>query len=138
MTTTQQARYAPGGDIYADVERQFGRQWANRAYAASLYDDDGRTLRNVLNDARQAARGADMARPGSDSTWENLADQLYNDPFDAPLDQAGDIVRRTLESGQDQFKKAASTWLFWLLLVGGVIGIVLYVGGVTGLKKLLK
>lgn len=79
-------RYSPGGDLYNDIATRFGVVWANRAYSATLVDDGGATLRNVLNDAHQAERGLELARPGSTSTAANFWEQITTDPFAAPLD----------------------------------------------------
>lgn len=79
-------RYSPGGDLYNDIATRFGTEWANRAYSATLVDDGGLTLRNVLNDAHQAERNREFARPGSTSTTKNFFDQITTDPLAAPLD----------------------------------------------------
>lgn len=110
--TLDVTRYSPGGDLYAAIAAQFGTSWADRAYNAARNNDDGAALRNVLNDARQSARGLDLARPGSDSTLANFTDQIVNDPLAAPLD-----------SLNDQLGKAAWNVIrnpFVLVLVAGL------------------
>lgn len=110
-------RYSPGGDLYAAITEQFGQVWANRAHAASLIDDGGKELRYVLNDARQSARGADPARPGSESTAGNFFDQIINDPLSAPLDaldnQLGNAVWNVVKN-PFVLALVAGLFAFWL------------------------
>lgn len=85
MSLRADSRYSPGGDIYEQIAREVGYEIANRVYSASLSNDD-LTLQRALNDYAQARRGKALARPGSDSTWENFSDQITSDPLAAPLD----------------------------------------------------
>ncbi len=80
MLASESNPYYPGNAAYNAAVDRFGSRTANAIYMASLIDDGGVTLRNALNDAAQVERGRELARPGSDSTAENLYDQLTTDP----------------------------------------------------------
>lgn len=90
MLASESNPYYPGNAAWNGAEQRFGNAWAKRIYMASLIDDGGVTLRNTLNDAVQAERGRDFARPGSDSTLDNFIEQVTTDPLAAPLDSLND------------------------------------------------
>lgn len=113
MLASESNPYYPGNAAYNAAVERFGNKTANAIYMASLIDDGGVTLRNALNDAAQAERGRDLARPGSDSTLENFVEQVTTDPLAAPLDslnnQIGNAVWNVVKNP------------FVLLLVAGLI-----------------
>lgn len=116
-------RYAPDGDIYASIADQYGTSAAQRAYAASLVDDGGVTLRNVLSNLHTGSTD-----PGSTSTWSNFWRQITTDPLAAPLDsldnQLGNAVLNVFKNP------------FVLLLVAGLV--FHWFGGFTWLKRKLS
>jgi hypothetical protein len=72
------ARYQPGGDIYATLEDQYGRNAALLIAQAAQTGD-----RDSLNEAiAQVRHGAKL----DDSTAKIFWQQITTDPFDAPLD----------------------------------------------------
>lgn len=111
-------RYFHGGDLYADIENQFGRNVADRAAEAARRDDNGVALREVLTDARQLARSGEVTPRGSESTTGIFIDQLLTDPLEAPLSglnsQLGNAVWNVVKNP------------FVLLLVVGVVAFYLW------------
>lgn len=94
MLASESNPYYPGQSAYNAAVDRFGSRTANAIYMASLIDDGGVTLRNALNDAAQAERGRELARPGSDSTAEIFFDQVTTDPLAAPLDSLNDQLSK--------------------------------------------
>lgn len=72
------ARYSPGGDIYATLESQYGRDGALLITQAAQTGD-----RTNLNDAIERVRGHGAKL--DDSTARIFWSQITTDPFDAPL-----------------------------------------------------
>ncbi len=72
------ARYQPGGDVYAQLESQYGRNGALLIAQAATTGD-----RDAVNDALERVRG--HGEKLDDSTARIFWSQITTDPFDAPL-----------------------------------------------------
>jgi hypothetical protein len=99
-------RYQNGGDLYAQIQAQFGTAAANQAAAAANAGDGGVQLRNVLSDLRTGASPGDFS--GSTSTFSNFWTQITTDPLAAPLASANTAFQNSFFS----FLKSP-----WVLLV---------------------
>lgn len=103
-------RYQPGGDIYAQLEAQYGRNAALLIAQAAQTGD-----RTALNEAiAQVRHGAKL----NDSTARIFWAQVTTDPFDAPLD--------SLNKGIGTIVSSALKGTFsnpWVLLLTIAIGI---------------
>lgn len=91
----------------------------------------------------QAARIAEQnGTPLDTSFWDALGNQVYNDPFGAPLEQAGKVAGNTFSDLGDAVKNAAGkaigNWGVWIL--GGLIvfGLFLYFGGGKVIRRKLS
>ncbi len=97
------ARYQPGGDIYAQLEGQYGRNAALLIAQAAQTAD-----RDALNEAIARVRHGEKL---DESTAQIFWHQITTDPFDAPLD--------TLNKGLGTVFKSAGLGLLknpWVLL----------------------
>lgn len=72
------ARYAPGGDIYNSLASSYGTAGADKVYRVQ---QSGGDIAGAIATLKHGA-------PLNDSTASNLAKQLANDPFAAPLESA--------------------------------------------------
>lgn len=83
MTATQQ-RYQPGGDIYAKLLLQYGRDAANKMAAAAAspdpYDEN-----EVMAEIRNGPRL-------NDSTASLFFERVTTDPLAAPLESANNHI----------------------------------------------
>lgn len=79
-------RYAPGGDLYAKIEQQYGTAAANRVYQASI-SDSGETIAHALGSIR-AGNAADLPT----STAAIFTNQILTDPLAAPLESANNQI----------------------------------------------
>jgi hypothetical protein len=118
------ARYQPGGDIYAQLEGQYGRNGALLiSQAAATGDQD------AVNDAFVRAKYGEKL---DDSTASIFWHQITTDPFDAPLD--------SLNKGLGTAYKSAILGLLknpWVLVT--LAGLVFYaLGGFRWLGAKLK
>lgn len=77
-------RYAPGGDIYSSVDRQYGPDAAERVYSAARTGDRFKVTQALSN----LRFGADL----DGSTLSNFFTQVTTDPFAAPLDTANRAI----------------------------------------------
>lgn len=121
-------KYQRGGEYYNRLEAQFGTVWADAAAQAAATGD------NVeLNSVLASARGDGGVRDAS--TASNLAKQLYNDPFAAPIEQASKILDGAGKAIGDAVKKASGNFGLWI--VGGIIlvGLFLYFGGTNYVRR---
>lgn len=94
MTIATQTRYAPGGDIYASLQKQYGTDAANRMYQAALTEDpydDNATLTQIKH-----------GKSLNDSTASLFIENVTTNPLGAPLDslnnQIGNAVLSVLKN----------------------------------------
>lgn len=113
MAANNIERYAPGGDIYETLAKQYGNAAANRYYAAELtpdpYDENV-----VLTEIR----GGKLAET---STLKIFAKQITTDPLAAPLESANNVI--------GTLGKSAIFGLFknpWVLLVVAAVGVYVF------------
>lgn len=73
--------------------------------------------------------------------WTILGSQVYNEPFNAPLEQAGKVAGNTATALGDAVKTAASkavgNWGVWLLAAVVLIGVFFYLGGSNVVRRRL-
>lgn len=73
--------------------------------------------------------------------WRVLGSQLYNNPFAAPVEQAGTVANNSIKAigtaAQNAVKTAVGNWGVWLLVGAVLIGAFLYLGGAGWLRKKL-
>lgn len=109
--------YQQGGDIYSGLVEKYGQTVADQAANAALSGDE-----TAIN---QTLAGARL----NDSFWSNLGGQLYNEPFNAPIEQANKIFSNAGKA----LKKAISDNIGNPILWGGIIaaGILIFwwIGG---------
>ena len=101
------SRYAPGGDIFDSLAASYGRDAAQRVFAAHQSGEPGAVAR-ILGELKHGPTG-------STSTLSILAEQLATDPLGAPLAAAN----RTLGNTVLSFLKAP--WVLLLVVVVLVI-----------------
>lgn len=109
------ARYNPGGDIYAQLEAQYGRPGALLIAQAATTGD-----RDAVNNAIERVRG--HGEKLDDSTARIFWGQITTDPFDAPLS--------TLNKGLGTVWSSALLGLLknpWVVLT--LVGVVFYYAG---------
>jgi len=115
MTNATIQRYQPGGDIYAQLEAQWGRPGALTVAQAALTGD-----RAAITEALAQLKSGD---PRDESTARLFWSQITTDPFDAPLS--------SLNSGLGVFGRSAIIGVLrnpWVLLA--LAAVVLYaIGG---------
>lgn len=114
LTATLTARYSPGGDIYEEIRLRYGSPAADRVLNAYLSDTPGA----VAEELSKLRFGA----PGQTSTGAIFTEQIFTDPFGAPLEAAntaignvaGSAVRGVLTNPWVLFALlAAGTYFFW-------------------------
>jgi hypothetical protein len=116
-------RYQPGGDIYATLEGQYGRNAALLISQAALTGD-----RDALNEAIARVRnGAKL----DDSTASIFWHQVTTAPFDAPLDALNSFLGNATKSAL----KSIVLNPYVLLLFVGVAALVVFKFFPTLLKK---
>ena len=126
MTATQQ-RYQPGGDIYARLAADYGT--ANANYIAGVAASGG--------DINAAIVRVKHGESLPESYWGILGNQLYNEPLNAPLEQAGTVLSNASQSAGAQVSKVARHWFTWVvaLALGGYA--LWKLGGLKGIKRAL-
>lgn len=84
-------RYAPGGDIYAQLAAQYGPDAAQRVYSAAQTGDRSRVSEQLA---------AERGKPGNldESTWSNFVGQITTDPLAAPLESVNNQLQNALAS----------------------------------------
>lgn len=115
MSTAE--RYAPGGDIFDSIAANYGRDAAQRVFAAYSSRESG-AVATALGEIRNGPA------TGSSSALANLANQLATDPLGAPLEAAN----RTLGNTVLSFLRAP------LVLLALALVLFLWLGG-AGLLK---
>jgi|SRR5438876_5644881 len=103
MTNELIQRYQPGGDIYAQLETQYGRTGALLVAQAALTGD-----RTAITEALVRLK---YGEPLDESTARIFWSQITTDPFDAPL--------TSLNKGLGTVFKSAGLGIFrnpWVLL----------------------
>lgn len=124
MDQTTITRYQPGGDIYAQLEQQYGRNAALLIAQAAQTGD-----RDAVNEA--LARVRDGAKL-DDSTASLFWHQITTDPFSAPLASLNKGLGTGLQSAILGVLKNP-----WVLLT--VAGLVFYaIGGFGWLERKIK
>lgn len=106
-------RYAPGGDIYAQLAADYGANGAQRVFAAAQ-EAEASGDRSLVADAIGQLKYGDNL---NDSTLSILGSQLYNDPLGAPIDAAGNVAKAAT-------KAALGNWGVYVIVavvIGGVI-----------------
>jgi len=126
-------RYSPGGDVFAEVDRKFGKGAASRLYSLALQEDH-RPFLNYLSelyDTNDSGRGVGNVNQLNESTASLLGTQVYNDPLGATFEQAGNVVKNSV-------KAAAGNWGIWIvaLLIGGAL--FFYFGGAAVVRAAIK
>ncbi len=118
------ARYQPGGDIYPQLERQYGRHSALLIAQAAQTGD-----RDAVNEAFGRVRHGERL---DESTARIFWHQITTDPFDAPLASLNRGLGTTFKSAILGVLKNP-----WVLLA--VAGLVFYaIGGFGWLGRKLK
>ena len=127
--------YAVGGDNYNSLQEQFGTDSANYVAAVASQGDQA-----ALNKALSAARSAQRQGTGTAASWDwklNQADpsvlgnfwqQITTDPLAAPLDSLNDQLKKAT-------KNVFVNPMVLLLVVGGLIALVFYFGGLSNIKR---
>lgn len=135
MTVKNPEKYQRGGEYYQKLAQQFSIAAAEKVAAAAATGDQP-----TLNDALAVARNDGYKR--DDSFYSALADQLYNAPFDAPLEQAGTIASNTGKALGDAAKRVTATiagnwglWVVGLVVVGAAF---VYYGGGAVIRRRLR
>jgi hypothetical protein len=82
-------RYAPGGDIYADLQTQYGTAAANQVYAAAQTGDNNGEVAAALAQIRYGA-------PADTSTADAFVDQITTDPLGAPLSGLNTLLSNSI------------------------------------------
>lgn len=107
----------PEGDIYSGLVEKYGQAVADNAAAAALSGDE--------YSINQTIAGARL----NDSFWSNLGGQLYNDPFNAPIEQANKIFSNAGKALKKAISDNIGNPLLWAGIIGGGILIFWWVGG---------
>lgn len=105
MTPDTLARYAPGGDIYADLQSQYSTDAANQVYAAAQTGDNNGEVAAALAQIRYGA-------PLDTSTADAFITQVTTNPLGATTSWLNTLFGNTFLS----FLKSP-----WVLLTGGLI-----------------
>jgi|GEM_PF-4953855 hypothetical protein len=86
------SRYAPGGDIYQALAKDYGTAGAEKVYNAALSGDRG-----AITDAIVSVK---HGQPLNDSTAEIFLQQIISDPLAAPIEslnnQVGNVFKNLL------------------------------------------
>lgn len=115
MNATTQ-RYAPGGDLHAQLSADYGADGAQRVYQAAIKAEETGE-RYYIADAIGALR--DRSPTLNESFVSILAGQLYNDPLGAPIDAAGNVAKAAT-------KAAFGNWGVWIIVALAIGGFILY------------
>jgi hypothetical protein len=133
------SRYAPGGDIYADIENRYGAAAANRVYAAAASDPTGAALRETLSDIKTGFVETEENQRGM---WDQLGYQLYHEPLNAPIETAAEVLTNAAKAAGNAAKKAAKAvagnWGLWLIILGGLAVLFFYLGGASIVRRQFK
>jgi hypothetical protein len=130
---TNTSRYAPGGDIFAQIDSQHGREAATRLYSLALLDDNKPFLNYLsdLNAADEKRQGVGTTAQLTESTASALGSQLWNDPLGAPIEQLGKVVQNTT-------KAALGNWGIWIVGAGSALALFFYFGGSAVVRSAIK
>jgi hypothetical protein len=114
-------RYQPGGDIYAQMVKNYGASNANAIASAALSGDE--TQVNAAIDTAQ------FGAPLDSSTTDQFVNLIETDPLGAPLADLNTTLGNTFLS----FLKNP-----WVLLTGGFLAFVFLFDGINVVRGLLK
>ena len=106
-------RYAPGGDIHATLTAKYGANGAARVFEAAQEAERTGDRSLVADAIGQLKYGDDLNK----STLSLFGSQIYNEPLQAPLEQASRIAENAV-------KTSLGNWGIWVIvaaLVGGFI-----------------
>lgn len=135
MQVANPEKYQRGGEYYNKLAQQFSIAAAEQIAAAARTGDQP-----TLNDALAVARNDGTRR--DDSFYSALADQLYNEPLGAPLEQAGKVLSNTGKALGDSAKRVVETatgnwglWIVGLVVIGAAF---FYFGGGEVVRRRLR
>lgn len=114
-------KYAPGTSGYQRIADHYGgTAAADYVYRAALTMRDG-AVTEALNNLTDS-----NGRPPS--AWSVFATQIYNDPFGAPLEQVGNVVKNAT-------KAAVGNWGVWILVLLLIVVAFFYFGGGAAVRR---
>lgn len=105
------ARYQPGGDIYAKLEAKYGTAGADRVAAADASGELG-AVNEALTELKYGA-------PLNDSTTSIFFDQVTTDPLGAPLESANNQLANVVKDIVKNPYVLAALALYLFLQLGG-------------------
>lgn len=107
-------RYAPGGDLYAQLSGDYGANGAQRVYQAAIKAEETGERYHIA-DAIGELRNSSPTL--NESTLSILGSQLYNDPLGAPIDAAGNVAKAATRAALGNW----GVYVIVAVIVGGVI-----------------
>lgn len=126
---TNWERYQPGRDLFNSVQAMYGYAAAGQLASAAASGDNIRFQR-TFSDIRQ---GNSQVSFDNDSFGQELIDQLYNNPFQAPIEQVAKVASNSIQAANDGASKVAVSLLsnpyVLLAVVAAGAGAFAYFGG---------
>ena len=149
MKTFYAQYYLEGGDIYDALAAEYGTAGANIVQAAALTGDatQVQTAISDLHSAKISGRTAGQvagyyAQHADMSTASNLVQQIYNEPFNAPIAQAQNVLSNTVNAAGDAVKKTISQTAgnigVWIIGAVVVVALFFYFGGGAVVRSKIK
>lgn len=124
--------WQPGGTAYNGAVARWGQQVAATLASAASGGDE-----TALQNALEAAQG--NVGEQDDSELDALANQLYNNPLGAPLNQLGTVAANTVASAEDAGQAVVGSLLVSpvvLLTIAAIgVGVIVYFGGFNAVKR---
>ena len=132
MTQDRINSYQPGGLAYNTAVTLYGK--ANADYLATVaLGGDEDALTNAIETVRKNGGVRET------STLSIFGNQIYNEPFNAPIEQGSKVATNTVTALGDAAKSVATNavknWGVWLLAFVIIAILFLYVGGAKVIRR---